>query len=147
MAIAVSAAVALVLASAAALRVYKQASKAPESIVSAQSAPATAAPPVAESDVKKGRPAPPSSASGKPGPGRAETTVLPTEVGRIRFAIIPWGEVYVDGRYRGVSPPLREVEVAAGRHKIEVRNTSFPVHTEVVDARPGGQARVRHRFQ
>ncbi|MBI3068306.1 MAG: adenylate/guanylate cyclase domain-containing protein, partial [Betaproteobacteria bacterium] len=76
MAIAVSATVALVLASAAALRVYKQASKAPESIVSAQSAPATAAPPGAESDVKKGRPAPPSSASGKPGPGRAETTVL-----------------------------------------------------------------------
>jgi serine/threonine-protein kinase len=67
--------------------------------------------------------------------------------GQVTLAILPWGEVYVDGKMHGVSPPLRVLDLKAGRHVIEVRNTSFPVYTEVVDLRPDDRIRVRHDFQ
>jgi hypothetical protein len=65
----------------------------------------------------------------------------------ISFAISPWGEVYVNGKKHGISPPLRNVELAPGRHRIEIRNADFPPHVEVVDARSGGKIRIRHKFQ
>jgi hypothetical protein len=65
----------------------------------------------------------------------------------ISFAISPWGEVHIDGRKHGISPPLRNVELAPGRHRIEIRNAKFPPHVEVVDARSGAKIRIRHKFQ
>ena len=67
--------------------------------------------------------------------------------GVIQLHILPWGEVFVDGKSRGVSPPLRVVEVPPGAHTIEVRNTTFPVHTQRVDVRSGEPVRVRHQFR
>jgi class 3 adenylate cyclase len=67
--------------------------------------------------------------------------------GVIQLNILPWGEVFVDGKSRGVSPPLRVVEVPAGAHTIEVRNTTFPVHTQRVDVRSGEPVRIRHQFR
>ena len=37
-----------------------------------------------------------------------------------------WGEVLVDGKSRGLSPPLRVLEVPPGPHTIEIRNSTFP---------------------
>jgi hypothetical protein len=65
----------------------------------------------------------------------------------VSFAISPWGEVHIDGKLRGVAPPLRNVELAPGRHRIEIRNTNFPPRVEIVDARAGGRIRIRHKFQ
>jgi class 3 adenylate cyclase len=67
--------------------------------------------------------------------------------GAIQLNILPWGEVFVDGKSRGVSPPLRVVEVPPGAHTIEVRNTTFPVHTQRVDVRSGEPVRIRHQFR
>jgi len=67
--------------------------------------------------------------------------------GVIQLAILPWGEVFVDGRSRGVSPPLRTIEVPPGPHTIEVRNTAFPAHTRRIEARAGEPVRITHRFR
>jgi serine/threonine-protein kinase len=67
--------------------------------------------------------------------------------GTINFAISPWGEVHINGRKHGISPPLRSVDLAPGRHRIEIRNANFPPHVEVVDVRSGGRIRIRHKFQ
>ncbi len=67
--------------------------------------------------------------------------------GHVILAILPWGEVYVDGKLQGVSPPLRALDLKPGRHVIEIRNTSFPVYTEVVDLRAEERIRVRHQFR
>ncbi len=69
------------------------------------------------------------------------------EPGFVSFAITPWGEIYVDGKKQGVSPPLREVPVSPGRHDIEVRNTTFPPYTQTVEVKPGDRIRIRYRFQ
>jgi hypothetical protein len=65
----------------------------------------------------------------------------------LTFAISPWGEVHINGRMHGISPPLRNVELAPGRHRVEIRNANFPPYIEVVDARSGGTIRIRHKFQ
>ena len=67
--------------------------------------------------------------------------------GTVQLAILPWGEVFVDGKRRGVSPPLRSFEIPAGTHTIEVRNTSFPSHAQRVEVRAGEPVRIKHHFR
>jgi hypothetical protein len=81
---------------------------------------------------------------------RTETTQPPASAalpGVVAFAIAPWGEIIVDGKSLGVSPPLQELRLAPGRHRIEVRNTSFTPHVQVVEVKSGERIRIRHRFQ
>ena len=63
------------------------------------------------------------------------------------FAISPWGEIVVNGKSRGVTPPMKSLKLEPGKYKIEVRNTTFPVHTESFDLRARDEVTVRHRFQ
>jgi hypothetical protein len=53
----------------------------------------------------------------------------------------------VDGKSRGVSPPLRTLDIPAGSHTIEIRNSTFPSHVEKVNVKAGEAIRIRHRFQ
>ena len=70
----------------------------------------------------------------------------PIGTGLIALAIAPWGEVYVDGDRVGVSPPVNEVEVAPGKRKIEIRNGSFPVYTQIVEIKADQKVRIKHKF-
>jgi len=79
-----------------------------------------------------------------PTPAAAEEAVEP---GFLAFAITPWGEVYVDGKKLGVSPPLQEIQIGAGRHRIEIRNTTFPPHVQAVEVKSGERIRIRHLFR
>jgi class 3 adenylate cyclase len=67
--------------------------------------------------------------------------------GRLELAVAPWGEVLVDGRSRGVSPPLRVLDLPAGAHTVEIRNSTFPVHVENVQVKAGEAVKIRHRFK
>ena len=96
---------------------------------------------------KAARAAPAPRAEDAPAPVAKPTTPVAAATGTVQLAILPWGEVFVDGRSRGVSPPLRAIEVAAGAHTIEVRNTSFPSHSQRVEVRPGEPVRIRHHFR
>lgn len=58
----------------------------------------------------------------------------------------PRGEVYVDGVYRGRIPPLRQVEVAAGRHVFEVRAAGLVPFETTLEVKPGEQATITHTF-
>lgn len=87
----------------------------------------------------------------------ADSTAAPATVSRsrapaapalhsVRINVQPWGEVWVDGRQLGVSPPIREIQLPAGRHRIELRNASFPTHVVEVEAGASMQAQIDHRF-
>jgi hypothetical protein len=65
----------------------------------------------------------------------------------IVFAISPWGEIVVNGKSRGVTPPMKSLKLEPGKYKIEVRNTTFPVHTENLDLKARDEVTVRHKFQ
>jgi len=66
---------------------------------------------------------------------------------RLGFAVTPWGEVYIDGRKTGITPPLTEIRLPPGKHTIEIRNTTFPPHRQTVDLRADGSVRIKHKFE
>jgi class 3 adenylate cyclase len=67
--------------------------------------------------------------------------------GRVELAVAPWGEVLVDGKSRGISPPLRVLELPPGSHTVEIRNSTFPAHIAQVEVKPGEAVRIQHRFR
>ncbi|MBB4862791.1 hypothetical protein HNP46_001635 [Pseudomonas nitritireducens] len=90
-------------------------------------------------------------ASGKPASARgtAAKTKAPAAAtqGTLVVAVKPWGEVWVDGKRRGISPPLIRLELPAGRHEIELRNPGLPSHTQSVEISAGQALNLQHRFQ
>jgi predicted Ser/Thr protein kinase len=65
----------------------------------------------------------------------------------LTFAVSPWGEVYLDGKRAGVSPPLKELKVAAGKHRIEIRNLNFAPYSEMLDLPADATHRIKYKFQ
>jgi len=63
------------------------------------------------------------------------------------FAIQPWGEVYLNGKLGGVSPPVKSLKLAPGKYKVEVRNTTFATHVENIELKSRDEITIRHRFQ
>jgi hypothetical protein len=67
------------------------------------------------------------AASGRPAPGGTA----------FKIQIQPWGIVYVDGVDRGVSPPVKQLVLAPGRHTIRVTNPNFHDRVLEVDGAAG----------
>ena len=76
----------------------------------------------------------------------ADPVPAPVNNALVMLAIAPWGEIYVDGDRIGVSPPVNEVEVAPGKRKIEIKNGSFPVFTQILDVKSDQKIRIKHKF-
>jgi len=89
---------------------------------------------------------PPGAAERVPDTAAPPAPAPPPAPALLRLTIIPWGEVFVDGKSHGVSPPMRQISVSPGKHQIVVQNTSLPPHTEQIDLKPGEQFTIRHRF-
>jgi hypothetical protein len=111
--------------------------------------PAKAEPPKAETakteapKTDAAKPAEPGKAAeaGKTEPPKAE---LPP--GTVNLAINPWGEVFVNGRSRGVSPPMKNLKLPPGKYRIEIKNTTFPAYTENIEVKSREEITIRHKF-
>jgi len=66
--------------------------------------------------------------------------------GVVQLAISPWGQVEVDGKPMGISPPLTRLTLNSGNHTITVRNTDFPAYTQTVTVDGESPVTLRHRF-
>jgi serine/threonine-protein kinase len=66
--------------------------------------------------------------------------------GVVQLAVSPWGQVEVDGKPMGTSPPLSRLTLSAGNHTITVRNTDFPAYTATVAVDGESPVTLRHRF-
>jgi hypothetical protein len=85
-------------------------------------------------------------AESKP-PEKPQPPQSASPVGRVELAVAPWGEVLVNGKSRGISPPLRVLELPPGSHTVEIRNSTFPAHVARVEVKPGEAVRIQHRFR
>ncbi|BBP04970.1 hypothetical protein TPL01_26010 [Sulfuriferula plumbiphila] len=65
----------------------------------------------------------------------------------LSFAVTPWGEVYVDGKKVGASPPLKELKVPAGKHTIEIRNLNFAPYSETIDLKTDSTKKIKYIFK
>jgi serine/threonine-protein kinase len=66
--------------------------------------------------------------------------------GVVQLAITPWGQVEIDGKTAGVTPPLSKLTLSVGEHVITVRNEDFAPHTVTVRISADQPVTVRHRF-
>ena len=64
----------------------------------------------------------------------------------VMLAVSPWGEVLVDGKSAGVSPPLSELELEPGSHRIEIRNGDFPPHLVTLQLESNQTLKIKHKF-
>ena len=64
----------------------------------------------------------------------------------VNFAIKPWGDVLVDGKPYGISPPLKSLHLTAGKHTITIKNSTYPSRVESIDLKQGEQLMIRHAF-
>ncbi len=95
---------------------------------------------------------PPPATDEKPATVIAKTVVKPIAKpavvqGTVSFSIQPWGDVYVNGRSVGASPPLKQSKLAPGTYRIEVKNTTFTPYTVSVEVKSQENVSVKHRFQ
>ena len=76
-----------------------------------------------------------------------ETTAINSGApARVNLTVTPWGEIYLNGRMQGVSPPLTELEVVPGTHLIEIRNTTFPIYSQIFHVDAKGVIKIKHKF-
>jgi len=71
-------------------------------------------------------------------------------VATLVFEIIPPGEqgvIFVDGKRIGTSPPLQELKLPAGWHRVEIRGDKLPrVHHFFVDLEANERRRLYAKF-
>lgn len=136
---------------AAALAAYlalKPAAEAPPAAVAdagAQTEAGETAPePAAATDqAASTQPPPPSPAAA----AAATTAAAASANATLSFAITPWGEVLVDGKMAGISPPLTRLELAPGAHTIEIRNGTFASHRVKVNLAADQDMKIKHKFK
>lgn len=58
----------------------------------------------------------------------------------------PWGEIVVNGSRRGVSPPLRQIQLAPGTYSVTVRNGDLPPYNTKLTVQAGKPASITHKF-
>jgi len=68
--------------------------------------------------------------------------------GTVVFRIEPWGEILIDDKPIGVSPPLIQMALAAGTHRIEVRHGNDPPWIPPpINVEAAVPVTVSHRFE
>lgn len=85
--------------------------------------------------------APASAAASASSPPTTATT------GRIHIIATPWGEVEVDGKKVGVSPPLTFLSLQPGEHTVVLRNADYAARAFKVKVELDKTERVAHKFQ
>ena len=78
---------------------------------------------------------------------QAKTDVPKPATGMVTFSIQPWGEVFVNGKSIGVSPPLKQTRLAPGKYKIEIKNSTFTPLSTSIEVKSKEESPIKHRFQ
>jgi hypothetical protein len=99
----------------------------PEQPAAAQTAPAQERP----------RAAQPAAKISEPQPGGTARLIL---------AVSPQGELYIDDKHYGTTPPITTLDLEPGMHRIEIRSGSWKPYLTYMAVQVGEQRRIRHDF-
>lgn len=78
--------------------------------------------------------------------GTVPSLGLLAPTGIVSFQIVPGGEVFVDGESRGSAPPLQQLELSAGTHRIEVRHGDDEPYRVDIELAHRQTVAVQHEF-
>lgn len=70
----------------------------------------------------------------------------PAATAKLILAVSPRGEIYIDGKHHGTSPPLTTFDLEPGMRRIEVRSGSRKPFLTYMTIEPGEERRIRHDF-
>ena len=65
---------------------------------------------------------------------------------RLIVAVSPRGEIYIDGKHHGTTPPITTFDLEPGMHRIEVRSGSRTPYITYMTVQAGDVRRIRHDF-
>jgi serine/threonine-protein kinase len=65
---------------------------------------------------------------------------------RLIIAVSPHGELYIDGKHHGTTPPITTLVLEPGMHRIEIRSGSRKPYLAYMVVQAGEQRRIRHDF-
>lgn len=65
---------------------------------------------------------------------------------RVILSVSPRGEIYIDGKHHGMTPPITTFDLEPGMHRIEVRSGSSTPYLTYVTLQTGDVRRIRHDF-
>jgi hypothetical protein len=78
---------------------------------------------------------------------RAAAQQAPLAGSHLILTVSPWGEVYVDNKKLGLSPPLAVLALPPGKHSVQIRNADLPPYEEVIQLQPDETLRIKHKFK
>ncbi len=78
---------------------------------------------------------------------KRETKVASATTGNVRLSIQPWGEVWINGSLKGVSPPMRFLQLEPGTYNVELRNPGLQSARRQLTVTAGQPVAIEHRFQ
>lgn len=78
---------------------------------------------------------------------KRETKVASATTGNVRLSIQPWGEVWINGSLKGVSPPVRFLQLEPGTYNVELRNPGLQSLRRQLTVTAGQPVAIEHRFQ
>lgn len=76
----------------------------------------------------------------------ASRIFFPPRPAIITLAVKPRGEVFVDGVSKGLTPPMKNLEVAAGKHVVTIRNPGSPPLEIALNLKAGEETTITHTF-
>ncbi len=76
----------------------------------------------------------------------APSTEPAVTTGKLRLAVSPWGQIEVNGKNMGVSPPLTQLTLGTGEHVVVVRNADFAARSFRFKIVAGKTQRLEHKF-
>jgi hypothetical protein len=70
----------------------------------------------------------------------------PIGTAKLTIAVAPQGEIYIDGKHKGTTPPITTLDLEPGLHRIEIRHGSRRPYLTYISVQPGDQRRIRYDF-
>lgn len=92
----------------------------------------------------------PAKAAETPPQATVAATSPPVETpveGVVKLDIKPWGTVVVDGVTRGVSPPIKQLQLPVGSHTVEIANPPAAPLKRVIDVARDAPVTLSHTFK
>jgi eukaryotic-like serine/threonine-protein kinase len=90
--------------------------------------------------------APAQEAPRAPQPRAKISKPQPGSTARLIIAVSPRGELYIDGKHHGTTPPITTLVLEPGMHRIEIRSGSRKPYLTYMVVQAGEQRRIRHDF-
>jgi eukaryotic-like serine/threonine-protein kinase len=70
----------------------------------------------------------------------------PGGTAKLIIAVSPQGEIYIDGKHYGTTPPVTRLDLEPGLRRIEIRSGSRKPYLTYMALEAGDQRRIRHDF-